>query len=119
MELRQENTAKRYGVGPTKARAIRTDWDAMPSWTLLQRRDVCHVTGLSPSALNARLKEGSFPMYVRHGKDRVWQLSAVREWCEAVARGEVKETYRPHPKDFRAYYAQQAAQAEGGSDHGA
>jgi predicted DNA-binding transcriptional regulator AlpA len=114
-QLRQERAEKRYKPGMMKSRAAALDWDAMPEWSLLPIRDVCFLTGLSVSALNERLKEGKFPMYVRHGKDRIWQLGAIRSWCKAVARGEIKEAFRPAPTKFRDYYA---GQAEEGSDNG-
>lgn len=82
---RAETEPKRSNnPGPTKTRTITTNWNQMPHWALLGARDVRHLTGLSNTALNCRLKECSFPVPSKHGKDRVWSLGQVREWCRSI-----------------------------------
>ena len=85
---RQEPEPRRSNKpGPVKTRTKTADWEQMPEWALLNLRDVLHVTGLSNTALDARIADGSFPQPSKHGKNRVWSLGQVRAWCLAVTGG--------------------------------
>lgn len=57
---------------------------------LMSIRDVCSLTSLSRSAINAYRERGTFPMAVELGAKRIAFLEReVREWIEArvAARG--------------------------------
>lgn len=95
MRTRQEVAPKRgYNATPIKGRNNVADWDAvpdfsrLPDWTLLGISEVKLLTGLSDTAIGGRVKDGSFPPPGTHGKNRVWRLVDIRDWCNAVAGGE-------------------------------
>ena len=90
--LRQEPEPKRSKNNPAalKSRRAVGDWatvpnyDKLPDWALLGVSEVGVVTGMSRTALDARVAEGSFPKPSKHGKNRVWSLGQVRAWCLSV-----------------------------------
>jgi len=56
----------------------------------IRRKEVCHLTGLSPSSVYLLMNQNKFPASIRlpGGKAVAWQLSAVEEWqrqCIAAA----------------------------------
>ena len=86
MTLRQEIVPTRtYEPGPAKLRVETTNWANMPGFSLLTVNEVRRLTGLSTTALQDRIKAGEFPAPGKDGKRRVWLLSDVRAYCEAVA----------------------------------
>lgn len=67
------------------------DYEKLPSFTLLGVSEVVLITGMGKSALERRIKDGDFPKARKNGKDRVWPLGVVREWCEAMAYADEQE----------------------------
>lgn len=59
----------------------------------IRRKEVCHLTGLSPSSVYLLMNQNKFPASIRlpGGKAVAWQLSAVEEWqrqCIADSKAE-------------------------------
>lgn len=71
----------------TKSRTVAADWakmpdyERLPDWTLLSISEVELLSGMSRSVIDRRVKEGVFAAPKYHGKDRVWSLGYVRQWC--------------------------------------
>ncbi|MGH8272802.1 MAG: helix-turn-helix transcriptional regulator [Gammaproteobacteria bacterium] len=56
----------------------------MPTETLLRRRDVETITGLSRSAIYLRLQQDDFPAPIRIGPQGVrWKSSDIQAWIES------------------------------------
>lgn len=58
----------------------------------IRRKEVCHLTGLSPSSVYLLMNQNKFPASIRlpGGKAVAWLLSDVQEWqrqCIAAAPG--------------------------------
>ena len=56
----------------------------------IRRKEVCHLTGLSPSSVYLLMNQNKFPASIRlpGGKAVAWLLSDVQEWqrqCIAAA----------------------------------
>ncbi len=56
----------------------------------IRRKEVCHLTGLSPSSVYLLMNQSKFPQSIRlpGGKAVAWLLSDVEEWqrqCIAAA----------------------------------
>jgi predicted DNA-binding transcriptional regulator AlpA len=98
MALRQESAPEETGkrtynktgrdvVGVPKFRSG-ADWEKMPDyerlphWALVNMSEVAVLTGMAHSAIERRIREGSFAPPNKHGKNRVWSLGYVRQWCE-------------------------------------
>lgn len=60
------------------------DYDKLPSWSLIDKREVCLLTSMSASVLDKRIAVGEFRQPVRHGKNHLWQLGYVRDWIQAL-----------------------------------
>ena len=97
MALRQEpapeETGKKYNTSPRPIPGVpkfrsgadwekMPDYDRLPNWALLNMSEVAVLTGMAHSAIERRIREGSFAPPNKHGKNRVWSLGYVRGWCE-------------------------------------
>lgn len=52
---------------------------------MMRLPDVCEVTGLSPTTVWRREKDGQFPRRRRLGKTLVaWRSDEIAAWCEAL-----------------------------------
>lgn len=57
--------------------------------SIIRRRDVERLVGLSYSSIYRRERSGTFPQRVRLGENSVgWRESEVLAWCEARERVE-------------------------------
>ena len=55
---------------------------------LLTLREVCKATGLAPSRVYEKIREGTFPSNWKVGVRAVrWRLSEVRGWMDALPQG--------------------------------
>lgn len=90
-EKRTYNTTPRPVPGVPKFRSG-ADWSKMPDYSrlpdyaLLGISEVAVITGMSHSVIEKRVKDGRFAAPKYHGKDRVWSLGYVRQWCEQFAQ---------------------------------
>ncbi|SLN09971.1 hypothetical protein ROJ8625_00131 [Roseivivax jejudonensis] len=93
MPRQEVEPARSYNTAPVNSARARSDWNTMPDydrlpmWSLIGVSEVSILTGLSRTALDARLAEGTFPAPSKHGKNRVWSLQQVRNWCVSVTEG--------------------------------
>ncbi len=71
------------------------DYEKLPGFTLIGISEVQILTGMSRSVVERRIKAGQFPAARKNGKDRVWPLGVVREWCERMAYADEEEAV-PH-----------------------
>lgn len=63
----------------------------------IRRKEVCYLTGISPSAVYLLLQQGKFPPSIRlpGGKAVAWLLSDIEEWqlkCIADSKAEVLQS---------------------------
>lgn len=99
MPIRQEITSEKrsYHTTPRPVRGIPkyrsgSDWSQMPDYaklpdySLIGIAEVSILTGMSISVVERRVKDGNFAAPNYHGKDRVWSLGYVRQWCEQFAQ---------------------------------
>lgn len=82
-----EQWRQRFGEWPKGKRATskKTDpleeADAVEDDTVLRKRDVLRLTGLSESTLKRWIKAGTFPAPFKLGPDmNAWQARGVKEW---------------------------------------
>lgn len=52
----------------------------------IRRKEVCHLTGLSPSSVYLLMNQSKFPSSIRlpGGKSVAWLLSDIEEWQRQV-----------------------------------
>jgi predicted DNA-binding transcriptional regulator AlpA len=94
MTLRQEpETGKKYNTRPRPIPGVpkfrsganwskMPDYDRLPDWALLNMSEVAVLTGMAHSAIERRIREGSLAPPSKHGKNRVYSLGYIRQWCE-------------------------------------
>ena len=68
----------------------KSDFNGHMPTRFIRRKELCYLTGLSPSSVYLLMKQNKFPASIRlpGGKAVAWQLSAVEEWqrqCIAAA----------------------------------
>ena len=62
------------------------DYAKLPDYSLLGIAEVSILTGMSISVIERRIKNNQFAAPNYHGKDRIWSLGYVRQWCEQFAQ---------------------------------
>ena len=82
--MNTSNTTTRFDT-PAKS-----DFTGHMPTRFIRRKEVCHLTGLSPSSVYLLMHQNKFPASIRlpGGKAVAWLLSDVEEWqrqCIAAA----------------------------------
>jgi predicted DNA-binding transcriptional regulator AlpA len=76
---------------PGRRRAVRAipkyreavDYDALPDWALIGIAEVTMLTRCGKTKIERLIESGLFAKPGKHGKDRVWPVGYVRQWCAA------------------------------------
>lgn len=59
-------------------------YDKLPDWALVDKSEVALLTSMSHSVIDRRVANGEFMQPKKHGKNLVWPVGYVRDWCKGV-----------------------------------
>ncbi len=78
--MNTSNTTTRFDT-PAKS-----DFTGHMPTRFIRRKEVCHLTGLSPSSVYLLMNQSKFPQSIRlpGGKAVAWLLSDIEEWQRQV-----------------------------------
>ncbi len=52
--------------------------------SILRRKEVCEITGLSKSSLERQVRSGNFPAPIHLTERRIgWQMSRIQDWINS------------------------------------